>query len=95
MQIKNSIQNKQLLSFTYDGYHRVVEPYTYGIDKKGHPALRAYQIRGGSASGEYAGWKIFHVNEMRNQSTIPEHFTSARPEYNPNDSAFIRIYAQL
>jgi len=35
MQIKTAIQNKQLLSFVYDGYPRVVEPHTYGLDKKG------------------------------------------------------------
>lgn len=66
MQIKTAILNKQLLSFIYDGYPRVVEPHTYGLDKKGHPALRAYQIKGGSDSGEYIGWKIFHVDEIRN-----------------------------
>lgn len=52
MQIKTAIQNKQLLSFIYDGYPRVVEPHTYGLDKKGHPALRTYQIRGGSVIDE-------------------------------------------
>lgn len=95
MQIKNAIQNKQLLSFIYDGYPRVVEPHTYGLDKKGHPALRAYQIRGGSDSNEYIGWKIFHVDEIRNLSVLQEHFTHARLEYKRNDSAFTSVYAQL
>jgi hypothetical protein len=95
MQILSAIQNKQLLSFEYDGYQRVVEPHTYGMDTKGHPALRAYQIRGGSESGEYVGWKLFHVNEMRGLSMIKDHFSCARPKYKRNDSAFSIIYAQL
>lgn len=95
MQIKTSIENKQLLSFTYDGFRRLVEPHTYGTDKKGHPALRAYQISGGSESGEYVGWKIFHINKIRNLLMLSEYFASARPKYKPNDPAFSTIYAQL
>lgn len=95
MQIKTAIQNKQLLSFTYDGYSRVVEPHTYGLDRKGHPALRAYQVRGGSESGEYVGWKMFHVNNMRGLSVLSDHFQSARPKYKRNDSDFSTINAEL
>jgi hypothetical protein len=73
----------------------VVEPHTYGLDKKGHPALRAYQLRGGSDSGEYVGWKIFHVDEIRNLSVQQEYFAHARLEYKRNDSAFTFVYAQL
>lgn len=95
MSIASAIQNLQLLSFTYDGFSRVVEPHTYGIDTKGHPALRAYQVRGGSESGEYVGWKLFHVNEMRGLTVLSEHFAGARPKYKRGDSAFSTIHAQL
>ena len=60
MTISSAIQDRHLLSFTYDGFPRVVEPHCCGTDKKGHPALRAYQVQGGSESGEYVGWKLFH-----------------------------------
>ncbi len=95
MRIKTAIQNKQLLSFSYDGFSRTVEPHTYGLDKKGHPALRAYQIRGGSESGEYIGWKIFHVNEIRSLSLLQENFAHSRSGYKRNDPFFNSIYAQL
>ncbi len=95
MTISSAIQNLQLLSFTYDGFSRVVEPHTYGIDTKGHPALRAYQVRGGSESGEHVGWKLFHVNEMRGLTVLSEHFAGARPKYKRGDSAFSTIHAQL
>ena len=93
--ILSAIQNKQALSFSYDGYSRVVEPHTYGIDTKGHAALRAYQVRGGSESGEYVGWKLFHVNEMCGLTVLSEHFSGARPKYKRGDSAFSTIHAQL
>lgn len=95
MSIASAIQNLQLLSFTYDGYSRVVEPHTFGIDKKGHAALRAYQLRGGSESGEYVGWKLFHVNEMRGIAVLSEHFAGARPKYKRGDSAFSTIHTEL
>ena len=93
--ILSAIKNKQALSFTYDGYSRVVEPHTYGVDTKGHAALRAYQVRGGSESGEYVGWKLFHVNEMHGLTVLQEYFAGARPKYKRGDSAFSTIHAQL
>ncbi|MCX7249016.1 MAG: hypothetical protein NTX31_15325 [Burkholderiales bacterium] len=95
MQITNAIKSRQLLSFTYDGYQRVVEPHTYGVDSKGHYALRAYQVRGGSESGEYTGWKLFHVNEMNHLSALADHFANARPGYGRHDKAFSTIDAEL
>lgn len=95
MTIVSAIQHQQLLSFTYDGFARVVEPHCYGVDGKGHYALRAYQVRGGSESGEYAGWKLFHVQEMRQVSVLPERFAAPRPGYKRGDKVFVRIDAQL
>lgn len=95
MNIKNAIQNKCLLSFNYDGFQRVVEPHTYGIDSKGHTALRAYQVRGGSESGESIGWKLFHVDQMQQVAIGSQHFSGPRPKYTRSDSAFRVIHAQL
>lgn len=55
MKITAAIHHRNLLTFVYDGFRRTVEPHTYGMDKKGHMALRAYQVSGGSESGEYVG----------------------------------------
>jgi hypothetical protein len=82
MPVKSAIQNKSLLGFTYDGFARVVEPHTYGVDSKGH-------------GGEYIGWKMFHTSEMRQVSVLPEHFIDPRPKYKRGDSAFSTIHAQL
>ena len=95
MSIALAIQNRNLLSFTYDGFSREVEPHCLGIDKKGHPALRAYQVAGGSESGEYVGWKMFHVNEMRNLHVLSKTFQQPRHDYKRGDKDMIRIQAQV
>ena len=95
MDISQAIANKHLITFNYDGYSRTVEPHTYGIDGKGHKALRAYQVGGGSSSGEYRGWKLFHVSEMRGVTVMQDTFASARSGYKRGDTAFSAIHAQL
>ena len=95
MTIQTAIRNRNLLSFNYDGYSRTAEPHTYGIDGKGHHAIRAYQVAGGSSSGEYVGWKIFHVNDMRGLKVLPQQFAGQRPGYKRDDKAFSTILAQL
>lgn len=95
MSIATAIQRRSLLSFTYDGFRRTVEPHTYGMDTKGHMALRAYQVGGGSESGAHVGWKLFHVQEMFNVSIQVQTFAGPRPGYKRGDKAFASITAQL
>jgi hypothetical protein len=95
MSISEAIGTKRLLRFVYDGYTREVEPHTYGIDKKSRRALVAYQVRGGSHSEEYVGWKTFHESQMRAVVTLEETFAGARQGYRRDDPAFVSIIAQL
>ena len=95
MIIEKAIQNCHLLVFTYDGFSRTVEPHTCGIDAKGHRALRAFQVGGGSESGEYVGWKMFHVDEMFSLSESPRSFGGPRPGFKRGDSAFRVITVEL
>lgn len=95
MNIVDAIQSRSLLTFVYDGFMRTVEPHTYGTDTKGHLALRAYQVSGGSESGEYVGWKLFHVQNMQSVAVQPKTFAGARLGYKKWDKAFTSIRAQL
>jgi hypothetical protein len=95
MIIENAIHSRHLLAFKYDGFARMVEPHTYGIDVKGRRALRAFQVDGGSESGEYVGWKMFHVDEIFGLSELPKSFDSPRPGFKRGDSAFRIITAEL
>ncbi len=95
MNIASAIHDCHLLSFVYDRFPRVVEPHCFGIDKKGHPALRGYQVQGGSESGEQVGWKLFHLSEMKQLVVLPRKFMGPRPDYKRGDKAFLRIEAQI
>ncbi len=95
MPIAEAIRTQHLLTFNYDGYMRTVEPHTYGTDRKGNRALRAYQVGGGSESGERVGWKIFHERDMKGLAVLPHSFQGPRPGYNRVDQLFARIEAQL
>lgn len=95
MNITSAINERHLLSFTYHGFQRVVEPHCFGIDKKGHPALRAFQIQGGSESGEQAGWKLFHASEMRQITVLAAKFAAPRQGYKRDDKDFMRIETQI
>lgn len=93
--IEFAIRNRKLLQFTYDGFNRLVEPHTYGIDGKGHFAIRAYQVSGGSESGEYVGWKLFHVAEIRSGIILDEQFPAPRNGYKRGDKWFSQIIVEL
>lgn len=95
MDIAAAIENHRLLRFRYDGYVRTVEPHIYGIDGKGHYALSAYQIGGGSGSGQPVGWKLFHVDEICEGAILQKRFARPRPDYNRDDKAFATVVAQL
>ena len=95
MNITDAIQNRNLMSFIYDGFSRTLEPHTYGIDSRGHMAMRAYQVSGGSKSGEYAGWKIFHICEISNVRIQSETYAGPRRDYKRDDKTFLSIKAQL
>jgi len=95
MSIVTAIQNRHLLGFRYDGRQRVVEPHVYGVNLKAHAVLSAFQLRGGSASGERVGWKMFLVEEMEDVRMLPDAFPGPREDYNPEDPSFSAVYAQL
>jgi hypothetical protein len=45
--------------------------------------------------GEYVGWKLFHIADIRQLTILPRKFLGARPDYKRNDKAFVRIEAQI
>lgn len=93
--IINAIQNREQLTFSYDGFQRVVEPHTYGTTTTGKETLRAYQVQGGHASGHNEPWHLFTVAKMIGLRSTGVSFSGARPGYKRQDTAMQRIYAQL
>ena len=95
MTICNAIKTKSLLSFIYHGHPRIVQPHTYGIDEKGHKALRAYQIGGTSGSDHIPAWRIFHEADIRALTISAETFLSPHTLYKRGDTFFATILCQL
>jgi len=90
--ICSAIRSRKIIQFYYNGGYRTVEPYCYGIGRTGNELLRAFQTGGYSESGNPVQWKLFSVNKMSNISITDDEFPGDRPEYNPKDSAMVKIY---
>ena len=95
MSIANAIRERKLLQFTYDGFSRTVEPHAYGIDRKNRYVVRAFQVAGGSESGEYVGWKLFCEDEMLGTAVLNQTFSGPRPGYKRGDKAMYQIVEEL
>jgi len=91
----SAIENKEVVSFVYNGEQRTVEPQTYGVTTTGNRVLRARQIGGGSRSGQSQIAKLFDLKKISALRKTGVHFEKALPEHNPNDSAMAEIFASL
>jgi len=72
------IKEKKVLSFTYSGYPRIVEPHIFGVNE-GARQILGYQIRGGSKSGgALPEWRRFQISAMQNLQMLDENFPGRR-----------------
>lgn len=62
--LAQAIEERRVVTFTYDGFLRVVEPFLLGTTTAGRSALRAYQTAGGSRSGTVPGWHLFSLGKI-------------------------------
>ena len=89
--IKAGIEEKRLLEFDYDAYHRIAEPHIYGI-LNGIYEILTFQLRGGSSSGGIPDWRRFKVNGISNLKLLDEHFPGKRPYHSGVHSSFDRRF---
>lgn len=90
-QIVAAIKEKKVLSFTYKGHVRVVEPHVYGIHE-GARQLLGYQIRGSSSSGTIPEWRRFSISAMRNLQILNELFPGRRPNPSGERSCWDQVF---
>jgi hypothetical protein len=91
--ICQGIASLRLLAFDYEGHPRVVAPYCHGFTRGGE-SLRAIQVRGTSRSGRFGDGKLWTVSKMRGLRVLDEPFAPDDPNYNPDDSAMIRVHCR-
>ncbi len=91
----NAIAKRNLLSFTYDGFSRVVEPHLCGQNGAGHDILTAWLVGGYSKSDPKPGWRTYLLSEMRNVRVLDDTFQCPRPGFNSRDARIARTYCRL
>ena len=91
--ICSAIAQLHTLEFVYDGKPRVVEPYCHGTSTKGLEQVRAIQV-GGQGSGFGFG-KQWTIGKMVGLRMTERTFVPDDPNYNPDDTAFVRIHCRV
>lgn len=82
--IIDSIRNREIISFSYDGFLRVVEPHAVGVSTAGKNVLRCFQIQGGHVTPGH-DWDLCEVSKIQKLSRTGQHFSGARPGYRRGD----------
>jgi hypothetical protein len=90
-----AIRTKRCLELIYDGHRRVVEAHVAGTTHNGEALLRAWQVRGGSSSGRFVGWKMFRLAHVESVRLTAEHSQAPREGYRRDDPAIVRIVCQV
>jgi len=92
--IINAIKNRQILSFSYGGYAKVVEPHAVGISGTGKVILRCYQTQGGHVTSGH-DWDLCETSKISNLALTGKNFVNVRPGYKKGNKGMSRIYAEL
>lgn len=93
--LAQAIEERRVVTFTYDGFLRVVEPFLLGTTTAGRPALRGYQTKGGSRSGTVPGWHLFSLGKIVGLATCQKRFSGVRDGYTPSDKGMQAIGAHI
>lgn len=89
--IIRAIEERLLLTFSYKGKTRVVEPHTYGVQHNGNESLSAWQLSGGSGQN----FRLYTLSEMTAIEPGSETFDHERPAYQKGDGRYSHIFAEL
>ncbi|MCE5265654.1 MAG: WYL domain-containing protein [Deltaproteobacteria bacterium] len=92
--IIDAIINRKVLSFTYSGITRVVEPHAVGVSRAGNDVLRCFQIQGSHLTPGHE-WDLCKISDMSNLSTTGQCFKGERQGYKRGDKHMTAIYAEL
>jgi hypothetical protein len=75
--LRAAIAAKRLITFSYQGRPRKVEPHDYGINK-GKVRLFCYQVGGESRSGKLPDWRLLEVPDIAGMQVTDESFPGPR-----------------
>jgi len=94
--ICEAIRKRRLLQFHYkdEPKPRRVEPYLYGIGRRGKAQLLCWQLEGPSRTGAATGWKRFGAVNISHAEAMREVF-KPRPDFQSSDPLFSSIWASV
>lgn len=95
--ICDALRRRRHLRFYYKDHlsPTVVEPYTYGDNKAGHPVLSAWLVSGETHDVTPPFWRLYRVDEMQVVEALESSFAQNRPGYKPQDSRFALIRCRV
>jgi predicted DNA-binding transcriptional regulator YafY len=86
--LAQAIEEHHLITCTYHGKARVLEPYLFGM-MGGKEHLHCYQTAGESESGGIPQWRNLRLDELENLKLIKESYFSIRETYRPWNAHYI------
>ncbi|MDF3058823.1 MAG: hypothetical protein K0R17_3038 [Rariglobus sp.] len=84
--LRLAVQERRIVTFTYKGYTRAVEPHALGRAGDDKPALLAWQVSGGSSTEPPPGWRVFLVEEVTGLKATTKTFEKPRDDYHQGKS---------
>ena len=90
-----AINDKRVLTFSYKGHPRTVEPHAVGRSTASHDVLRGYQTAGTAEKGDVPDWKLMRLVGIRNLTVTEQTFAEPRAGYKRGDSVMTMIYAEI
>jgi hypothetical protein len=94
-QVCEAIRTARCLELTYAGHRRVVEVHVAGHTRDGEALVRAWQVRGGSSSGQPTGWKLFRLAQVCSARVSAEPSQAPRADYQRSDPTLVHIVCQI
>jgi hypothetical protein len=95
-EICHAIARRRIISFSYKGGERTVEPHMIAFSKTGKLVLSAWFLHGGSESKEGAGWRTYALDEISQLTVSDKIFDEPRLGYQADGGkSFSRIQCAL
>jgi hypothetical protein len=92
-QLVSAVQGLRLVTLSYQGFPRRVQPAAVGVDHGGADTLHAYQVDGGSRRGGIPYWRNFHLDTIEGLAVLDEVFGPNPPGF--TRAPFAPTYAAL
>jgi predicted DNA-binding transcriptional regulator YafY len=89
--LQNAIHAKAVVTFTYEGTPRTVEPYMLGLSTYGNITLVGWQKSG--AAGE--GFQSYLIDKIRSALITEDAFETPRVNFNPSEFGMKHVLAKV